>query len=423
MNCEPVAAVLVIAVWKTLASWNRIRVPPPKNSLFSARWFFSQNTLDCHWASNSLSAASVPNRGSDLGDRGVVRGPRRFRRSHHGAAQLAEHLRILERDLDHFRQREIPILGILRVQQRHRRRRGERAVVAVERAGRFGRILDRRRQRFEVLVGLAWKLLRLPHEQPLGATIDVASSEHQQFRRRFMPCQYRERVRRTRGDHRGRTSFGHSAHSASTDKIRFSATRSGARESRNWQMRAGKVLTMAACQDQLVAIRSRRHRQQPAHFAGAACPPLASPYLHHRRQNPPNPQPRRLPRRCPAFNPRTRRRPNPPRLDILTHMPTPLTTAGCQPAAPTPGKSWKKCSPASANWPARRSNPSSSTSRCSSSVSARSRRSAVRCGCDRRPAHCGRRPTSIGRRGNRRRCRRPPRPRSIAISRRRRRAR
>ena len=61
-----------------------------------------------------------------LGDRRVVGGSRRGRRTHHGAAQLAEHLRVLERDLDHFGEREIPVFGILRVQQRQRRRRGER---------------------------------------------------------------------------------------------------------------------------------------------------------------------------------------------------------------------------------------------------------------------------------------------------------
>ena len=228
---------LVIAVWNTPASWNKIRVPPPKNSLFSARSFFSQNMLVRNWASKSLSAASMPNRGSVSAIAGshVVRVASGA--SHHGAAQVAQHLRVLQRDLDHFLQREVPVFGILRVQERHTaaaRPATRRPLLSVQGDSAGYSIVVATSSKYVVRARPA-NLVLLPHWQPLGAAIDAANTSTSDLSKAIHAVPYRA----SRSPRDGRSTRGRSgvavisAHHAPTRRDSLeSATRSGAHRSR-----------------------------------------------------------------------------------------------------------------------------------------------------------------------------------------------
>ncbi len=116
-----------------------------------------------------------------LGDRGVVDRAVFGRCAYDGAAQFAEHLRVLQRDLDHFGEREVPIFGILRIQERDRRRSAERGIVAVERTLRLGRVLDRGGQRLEVLVGFALEVAVVAPLAAGGRNHRRGKHEHGEF--------------------------------------------------------------------------------------------------------------------------------------------------------------------------------------------------------------------------------------------------
>ena len=162
-------------------------MPPPKNSLFSARWFFSQNMLVRNWASNSLSAASMPVRGSVSAIGRVERRSRRVRRTHDRAAQIAQHLRVGQRQLNHFFERHVPVLGRALGRDRPRMRRGQRFVGVRLRAGRLGRILDlgrhlfvdaRRHARFERLARVPAAAARQDHRRGQQQRQEFASAIH-----------------------------------------------------------------------------------------------------------------------------------------------------------------------------------------------------------------------------------------------------
>ena len=85
-----------------------------------------------------------------LGDRRVDRGARGCGCADDGAAQIAQHLRIGERQLNRFLERDVPVLGRAWGGDRPRMGRGERFVGVHRGAGGLGRVLDFRR---DLLVG------------------------------------------------------------------------------------------------------------------------------------------------------------------------------------------------------------------------------------------------------------------------------
>ena len=178
-------------------------MPPPKNSLFSARSFFSQNMLVSNWASNSLSAASMPNRGSvsAIAGSSVVRVVAGARTTAPPRSRMT--LRVGERELNRFLERHVPVLGRSLGVDRPRVRRAERLVGVHRRASRLGRVLDLRGDlfvgagrdaRFELALALPEATARQEHRPGQQPRQDFASAVH-------CTCRMVERraVRRTVG--------------------------------------------------------------------------------------------------------------------------------------------------------------------------------------------------------------------------------